>query len=325
MGTRRTLLKGLAAGAGALALPSIVRAQSYPAGQTIKVIVPFAPGGTTDITGRLMADRWSQMWSTPVVVENVAGAQGNIGIDRVAKSQPDGTSILMCTPAVTTNQYLYSKLAYDPEKDLQYLSQVVRIPNLLVVKNALPVKSVPELIAYGKENKGKLNYGSPGVGSSGHLSAEIFKRMTGIEMAHVPYRGSAPALNDLVAGSIDLIFENIPACINLVRGGQIRGVAVTSANKHPLSPEFPAVSETVPGFDVAAFFGVAVRASTPEAITRTIEEAAVSAAKEPGVRAKLAELSAEAVGSSAKEFSAFIVSERQRWGKIIKDLGIKTE
>ncbi len=325
MSTRRTLIKGMAAGAGVLAMPAIVRAQAYPAGQTIKVIVPFAPGGTTDITGRLMADRWGQMWSTPVVVENVAGAQGNIGIDRVAKSQPDGTSILICTPAVTTNQYLYSKLAYDPEKDLQYLSQVVRIPNLLVVKNALPVKSVPELIAYGKENKGKLNYGSPGVGSSGHLSAEIFKRMTGIEMAHVPYRGSAPALNDLVAGSIDLIFENIPACINLVRGGQIRGVAVTSANKHPLSPEYPAVSETVPGFDVAAFFGVAVRAGTPEAITQKIEEAAVSAAKEPAVRTKLAELSAEAVGSSAQDFSAFIVSERVRWGKIIKDLNIKMD
>lgn len=325
MATRRAVLGGLAAGAGVLALPGVARAQAFPAGQTIKVIVPFAAGGTTDITGRLLADRWSQMWNTTVVVENVTGAQGNVGIDRVAKSSPNGTNILICTPAVTTNQYLYPRLAFDPEKDLDYLSQVVRIPNLLVVRNSLPVKTVPELIAYGKENKGKLNYGSPGVGSSGHLSAEIFKRAVGLEMAHVPYRGSAPALNDLVAGSIDLIFENIPSCINLVRGGQIRGVAVTSLKRHPLSPEYPAVSETVPDFDVSAFFGVAVRAGTPPEIKKTIEDGAVAVAKEPAARTRLAELSAEAVGSNAQEFSAYIVSERVRWGRIIKDLGIKME
>ena len=306
-------------------MPSLLRAQGYPAGQVVKVVVPFTPGGTTDITGRLLADRWSQMWGTSVVVENVAGAQGNIGNDRVAKSAPDGLNILICTPAVTTNQFLYSKLAYDPEKDLQYLSQAVRIPNLLVVRNALPVKTVPDLIAYAKENRGKLNYGSPGIGSSGHLSAEIFKRMAGVEMVHVPYRGSALALNDLIAGNIDLIFENIPSCINLVRGGQIRGVAVTSAKVHPLSPEFPPVAETVAGFDVSAFFGVAVRAGTPEPIAKKIEESAIAAATEPTVRAKLAELSAEAVGSTAKDFSAFVISERQRWGRIIKDLNIKMD
>lgn len=325
MATRREVLGGLAAGAGALALPGAARAQGYPGGQTIKVIVPFAAGGTTDITGRLLADRWSQMWNATVVVENVTGAQGNVGIDRVAKSPANGTNILICTPAVTTNQYLYPRLAFDPEKDLEYLSQVVRIPNLLVVRNSLPVKTVPELIAYAKENKGKLNYGSPGVGSSGHLSAEIFKRAVGVEMAHVPYRGSAPALNDLVAGSIDLIFENIPSCINLVRGGQIRGVAVTSLKRHPLSPEYPAVSETVPEFDVSAFFGVAVRAGTPPEIKKTIEDGAVAVAKDAAARNRLAELSAEAVGSNAQEFGAYIASERQRWGRIIKDLGIKME
>lgn len=325
MTTRRTVLKGVAASAGLLAAPALVRAQTYPAGQTIKVVVPFAAGGTTDITGRLLADRWTQMWNTSVVVENVTGAQGNVALDRVAKSTPNGTSIVMCTPAVTTNQFLYPKMPFDPEKDLAYLSQTVRIPNLLVVRNTLPVKSVPDLIAYGKENKGKLNYGSPGVGSSGHLSAEIFKRATGIEMAHVPYRGSALALNDLVAGNIDLIFENIPSCINLVRGGQIRGVAVTSAKVHPLSPEFPTMAATVPDFDVSAFFGVAVPSATPPEIRKFIEESAVSVAKEEPIRKRLAELSAEAIGSNAQEFGAYIVSERQRWGRIIKDLGIRME
>lgn len=325
MTTRRTVLKGVAASAGLLAAPALVRAQAYPGGQTIKVVVPFAPGGTTDITGRILADRWSQMWNTSVVVENVTGAQGNVALDRVAKSTPNGTNIVICTPAVTTNQFLYPRMPFDPEKDLAYLSQTVRIPNLLVVRNSLPVKTVPELIAYGKENKGKLNYGSPGVGSSGHLSAEIFKRAMGIEMAHVPYRGSALALNDLVAGNIDLIFENIPSCINLVRGGQIRGVAVTSPQKYALAPDYPPVSETVADFDVSAFFGVAVPSGTPAEIRKVIEDSAVAVAKEEPVRKRLAELTAETIGSNAQEFSAYIVSERQRWGRIIKDLGIRME
>lgn len=323
--SRRQLLAGAAATAGAVASPAILRAQDYPAGKTIKLVVPFAAGGTTDLTGRILADRWSKMWDTTIVVENVPGAQGNVGLDRVAKSPADGLNIVMCTPAVVTNPYLYPKLAFDPEKDLQYISQTVSIPNLLVVRNSLPVKTVQELIDFGKANGGKLNYGSPGVGSTGHLSAEIFKRAVGIEMAHVPYRGSAPALNDLVAGSVDLIFENIPACINLVRGGQIRGVAVTSAKKHPLSPEFPTVSEVVPGFDVAAFFGVAVRAGTPEAITKRIEAAAMSVPREPDVKAKFADFSAEAVGSSSAEFNAFLAAERPRWGKIIRELAIRME
>lgn len=325
MTTRRRLLTGAAAAAGTLATPGILRAQTYPDGKTIKLVVPFAAGGTTDLTGRILADRWAKMWNTTIVVENVPGAQGNVGLDRVAKSAPDGLNIVMCTPAVVTNPYLYPKLAFDPEKDLQYISQTVSIPNLLVVRNTLPVKSVPELIAYAKANGGKLNYGSPGVGSTGHLSAEIFKRAVGIEMAHVPYRGSAPALNDLVAGAVDLIFENIPACINLVRGGQIRGIAVTSPKVHPLASDFPTVAETVPGFDVAAFFGVAVRAGTPEPIAKRIEEAAMAVPREPEVKAKLAEFSAQAIGSSSAEFNAFLASERPRWGKIIRDLGIKME
>lgn len=322
---RRQVLTGVATMAGALAAPSIARAQDYPGGKNIKIVVPFAAGATTDLTGRILADRWSKIWGTNVIVENVPGAQGNVGLDRVAKSAPDGTNIVMVTPGVVTNPFLYPKLAYDPEKDLQYISQTVSIPNLLVVRNTLPVKSVAELIAYGKENKGKLNYGSPGVGSTGHLSAEIFKRSTGIDMAHVAYRGSAPAMNDLVAGAVDLIFENIPACINLVRGGQVRGLAVTSPKPHPLSPEFATVADVVPGFNVAAFFGVAVRAGTPDSIVKVIEAAAVSVPREPEVKTKLAEFSAEAIGSSAAVFNAFLSAERGRWGKIINGLGIKME
>ncbi len=325
MPTRRHVFTGLAAGSASLAMPSLLCAQGYPSGQTIKVVVPFAAGGTTDITGRVLADSWGKLWGTSVIVENVPGAQGNVGNDRVAKAPADGTNILICTPAVTTNQFLFPKLAYDPEKDLQYVSQTVRIPNLLVVKKDMPVTTVPEFIAYAKAQGGKLNYASPGVGSSVHLAAEIFKRMAGIEMTHVAYRGSGPALNDLVAGSVDVIFENIPSCINLVRGGQIRGIAVTSATKHPLSPEFPTIAETLPGFDVSSFFGVAVRAGTPADIVKKIEADAMAVARDPAVKEKLAGISAVLVGSSSAEFTSFIVAERKRWGQLIAELKIKME
>jgi tripartite-type tricarboxylate transporter receptor subunit TctC len=198
-----------------------------------------------------------------VIVENVTGANGNIANDRIAKGPADGTQLLVMTVNLTTNQFLYQRLSNDPERDLLPVSCVARLPNLLVVKRGLPVNSVSELISYAKANPGKLNYGHPGVGSSIHLAAELFKRMIGTEMAAVGYRGSGPALNDLVAGNIDLMFDNITASINLVRGGQIKGLAVTSARRSPLALQFPSVAETVQGFDVASFHGVGVRAGTP--------------------------------------------------------------
>jgi tripartite-type tricarboxylate transporter receptor subunit TctC len=202
---------------------------------------------------------------------------------------------------------------------------VARLPNLLVVKKDLPVGSVAELIAYAKANPGKLNYGSPGIGSSIHLSAELFKRMTGTEMAHVAYRGSGQALNDLVAGHIDLVFNNITGAVDLVRAGQVKGLAVTSAQRTPLAPDFPTVAETVAGFDVTAWFGVGVRAGTPPGIVAKIENDVVTLSRDPSVRERLAKLVTEAVGSSSAEFTRFLAQERLRWGTLIKEVGIRIE
>jgi tripartite-type tricarboxylate transporter receptor subunit TctC len=319
--TRRDCLGGLVAALGALP----AQASPYPAGLTVKVIVGYPAGGTSDVVGRIVADRLAAAWTVPVIVENVAGGNGNIGNERVAKGPADGTQLLVVTANIATNAFLYSRLGYDPARDFVPVSCVARLPNLLLVKHGLPVNSVAELIAYAKSNPGKLNYGSPGVGSSPHLSAEIFKRMTGTDIVAIGYRGSAPALNDLAAGSIDLMFDNITSSIGLVRGGQIRALGVTSPQRTPLAAEFPTIAETVPGYDVTTFFGIVVRAGTPADIVARIETAVVALAREPAVKERLAGVSAEAVGSSADDFTQFLASERSRWGRLITELGIRIE
>jgi tripartite-type tricarboxylate transporter receptor subunit TctC len=321
--TRRDCLTGIAA-AGIAPLAASAQ-QPYPSGHNIKIIVLAAAGGSIDVVGRIVADRLAVMWGVPVVVENVPGGMGNIAHDRVAKGPADGTQLLIMATPLVTNQFLHQRLNYDPERDFIPISCVARLPNLLVVKKDLPVSSVAELIAYAKANPGKLNYGSPGIGSSIHLAAELFKRMTGTEMAHVAYRGSGQALNDLVAGHIDLMFNNITGAIDLARAGQVRGLAVTTAQRTVLAPEFPTIAETVPGFDVSAFFGVGVRAGTPPEIVGKIEKDLVALSKEPSVRERLAKLVTETVGSSSAEFAQFLAQERFRWGNLIKELGIRIE
>lgn len=321
--SRRTVVAGLAAGA---ATPRLASAQAaYPGAQTIKVIVPFAAGGTTDVTGRTLADRLAAKWGTNVIVENVAGGGTNIGIDRVAKSAPDGTTIGIIVPSLAINPYLMAKMPYDPEKDILPISLTVRIPNLLVVRKDLPVNSVAELIAYLKANPGKLNFASAGVGSTIHLSGEIFKKMTGTEMTHVPYRGAGPAVNDLVGGQVDLMFADIPTVINLARSGQIKGLAVTLGKRYALAPDYPAIAETVPGYEVFSYFGVGVRTGTPEAIVRKLEADCIAVAREPAVKERLAALSAEVVGSTAAEFADLFKAERVKWSKIIGELKLRIE
>ena len=320
---RRTFLNRLGA---TLLAPLAARAeQPYPAGQTVKVVVCYPPGGTSDVVGRIVADRLTAAWGVPVIVENVAGANGNIGIERVVTGPANGSQLLVMTTNVTTNQFLYASLSYDPARDLTPVSCVARLPNLLVVRKDLPVNSVSELIAYGKANPGKLNYGLPGTGSSPHLSAEMFKRMAGIEITGIQYRGSGPALTDLTAGSNDLMFDNITAAIGLVRAGKIKGLAVTSAQPSSLAPELPTVAETVPGFDVTSFHGVGVRAGTPANIVARIESDVIALSKTQVVKERLAKLVAEAVGSTSAEFAELLAQERARWGKVIRELAIRLE
>ncbi len=298
---------------------------AYPIGRTIKIVVPFAPAGAADIVGRLMADRLANKWKVTVLVENVPGGGANIGIDRVAKGSTDGTQILIIPPNITTNPFLFDKLPYNAETDIIPLSQVTSFPNLLCVRHDLPVNSVAELIAYAKANPGKLNYASSGIGTTIHLSGELFKNMTGIEMTHIPYKGSAPAVNDLLGGQVDLMFDNLPSIIAHARAGKVKPLGITTLKRSPTAPEYIPVADTVPGYSAGSWFGVGVRAGTPQPIQDLIETAVREACGEAMVKERLASLQAETVGSNRTEIAAFIASERGRWGKLITDLKIKGE
>lgn len=323
--TRRSTLAGLA-GAGVFA-PSIVRAQSYPGNQTIKMLVPYPAGGATDIVGRVVADALSLHWKTTVVVENVPGAAANVGMDRIAKGTADGTTLFVVPPQIAINQYLYARLNYDPEKDLLPISQISRFSNLLSLKPQLKseIKSVKDLIDYAKKNPGKLNFASSGNGTTIHLSGELFKKMAGVDMVHIPYRGSAPALNDLVGGQVDLMFDNLPSVYPQVKAGTLVGLATTGLEKDAFAPEFPTVAETVPGFQVESWFGVGVSAKTPADIVAKIEADLLAVCKTDQVKQRLANAGMHTVGSDRKGFGEWIGVERKRWGTLIQDLKIRVE
>lgn len=324
--TRRCFNYGTVAAAFAPALASPALAQdAYPAGQSVRFIVPFPAGGATDLGGRVIADRLSAIWKSPTIVENVPGAGTNIGNDRVAKGPTDGSVVLIMATPLVVNQYLFPKLSYDPEKDFTPLCMVARVPNLLCVRKDLPVNSVSELITYAKANPGKLNCATAGIGTSVHLSSELFKRMAGVEMVNVHYRGSAPAINDLVAGSVDLMFDNIGAIINLARSGAVKPLAITNLERSPLAPEYPTVAETVAGFETASFTGVCVRAGTPKSICDIIERDSVALSKEPAVIERFSGLGIETVGMNAASFTKWLAAERAKWGQLITEMKIRAE
>jgi tripartite-type tricarboxylate transporter receptor subunit TctC len=323
--TRRAFTAGAAA-AGASALTGKASAQqSYPAGQTIKFVVGFPAGGAQDIVGRVIADRLGALWRVPTVVENVAGAGGNLGMDRVAKGPADGTQICIVPPGLATNQFLYQRLPFDPEKDIVALGLVAMVPNLLCVRKDLPVSSVAELIAYAKANPGKLNYASSGVGTTVHLSAELFKRMAGVEMAHVAYRGSAPAVNDLLGQNVDLMFDNITSIIGQARAGAVKPLGITLLQRSTLAPEYPTVADTLPGYDTTSWTAVGVRAGTPKEICDKIEADTQVICKDLQLRERLAALIAETSGMNAADTTAFIAAERIKWGRLITDLKLRVE
>ena len=325
--SRRTISKGLAASAlSVLAKPAIAQS-GFPAGVgTIKLVVPYPAGGATDVIGRIVADRLSALWHASVIVENIAGAAANIGMDRVAKGPTDGSTMFIVPPQIAINQYLYAKLAYDPEKDLVPIAQVANLPNILVLKKQLAeIKTVKDLIDYAKANPGKLNYASSGNGTTIHLSGELFKAMTGIEMNHIPYRGSAPAVNDLVGGQVDLMFDNAPSIIGQVRGNTVTALGVTTLKPTPLLPDLKPVADTVPGYDTASWFGIGVRAGVSDEIIQKIEDAAKAVAQEAVVKERMASVIADPVVSDRKTFNEFIVAERQKWGTLIKKLNLRVE
>jgi tripartite-type tricarboxylate transporter receptor subunit TctC len=323
--TRRTFSAGLATASVGLST-TVAHAQSaYPAGLTIKVVVPYPPGGATDIVGRMIADRLAAKWKTTVIVDNVPGAGANIGMTRVAQAPADGLNILIVPPNITTNPFLYEKMAFDAEKDIVPLSQVITQPNLLCVRKDLPVNSVAELIAYCKANPGKLNYASSGVGTTIHLSGELFKALAGVDITHIPYKGSPQAVSDLLGGQVDLMFDNMPSIIPHAKSGAVKPLGITTAARSPTAPEYAPIADTVPGYAVFSWFGVGVRTGTPQPIQDLIETSVREACQEAVVKERFGGLHAVTIGSSKAEFQAFVASERAKWGKLITDLKIKPE
>ena len=300
--------------------------EKYPA-RPIRIIVAYTPAGTTDILARLIAQKMTESWGQPVIVENRPGANGNIGTEIAARATPDGYTITMGTAAThSINNTLYPKLSWHAQKDFEQISLVATVPNLLVVNNALPVKSVKDLIAYAKANPGKLSFGSPGIGATAHLSMELFQTLTGTKMVHVPYKGSAGVLTDVTAGQIQLAMDNIPVYLPQAKAGKIRALAVSAAQRVPAAPEIPTVAEAgVPGFEALSWFGLLAPAKTPKPIVDTLSAETQRILKLPDVSERIVGLGAQPVGGTPKEYAAFIQSEIVKWAKVIRDAGVKAE
>jgi len=318
---------GLAA--AAVAAPSIIVSRALGADwpvRPVRVVVPFTPGGSTDMTARLVGNRLQEVWGQSVVVENKPGAGGNIAADMVAHSDPDGYTIFIVGPGLATNQFLYPSLSYDPVGDFAPVTRLITQPNLMCVPNSSPVKSVKEFIAYCNENKGKVTYASSGNGTTLHLSGELFKRMAKVEMTHIPYRGGAPAINDLIPGRVDVIFDNMPSILSHVKAGSLRGLAVTTKDRVAVVADIPTIAESgVPGFDVFSWFGFFVPAKTPPAIVARINADTNAALAHASVKPRFEELGATPKGSTPAELAAFLKSEIDKWGPVIQEAKIRVE
>jgi len=301
-------------------------AAGYP-NRPIRIIVAYTPAGTTDILARALGQKMTENWAQPVIVENRPGANGNIGTEIAARATPDGYTITMGTAGThSINNTLYPKLSWHAQRDFEPISLVAVVPNLLVVTNALPVRSVKELVAYAKANPGKLTFGSPGIGATAHLSMELFKTLTGTSMVHVPYKGSAGVLADVMAGQIQLAMDNIPVYLPQAKAGKIRALAVSSPKRTPAAPDIPTVAEAgVPGFEALSWFGLLAPAKTPKAIVDKLAAETQRILKLPDVSERIVALGAQPVGGTPQEYAAFIRSEIAKWQKVIRDAGVKAE
>jgi tripartite-type tricarboxylate transporter receptor subunit TctC len=322
-------ITGLFASALAPALigaPAFAQAPSPSAwpNRFVRLVVPFPAGGGTDAVARILANRLSEVWGQQMVIENKGGAGSNIGADAVARSEPDGYTVLIGSLPLAVNRYLYSSLNYDALTDFAPVTLICLYPNLMVVPNSSPAKSVPEFIAHAKAS-GKITFASSGTGTSTHLSGELFKRMTGIEMTHVPYRGVALALNDVIPGRVDVMFNTMAGVLQQARSGQLRGLAVTTPKRFPTAPEFPTVADFVPGFDVSSWYAFLVPVKTPAEIVKKLHADTIAILREPAIKSKLEQVGVMAIGSTPAELAAQLKSETEMWGPVIKAAGIKPE
>ncbi|HSS86520.1 MAG TPA: tripartite tricarboxylate transporter substrate binding protein, partial [Reyranella sp.] len=314
---RRRFFQLAAAIAAPAILPSRALGADWPA-KPVRIVVPFTPGGSTDITARLVGNRLQEIWGQTVVIENKGGAGGNIAADAVAHSDADGYTIFISGPGMATNRFLYPSLSYDPIGDFAPVTMLITQPNMMCVPNTSPAKSVKEFIDFCNTNKGKVTFASSGTGTTLHLSGELFKRLAKVEMTHIPYRGGAPAINDLIPGRVDVIFDNMPSIISHVRSGSVRGIAVTTKERVAVVPDVPTIGETVPGFDVVSWFAFFVPAKTPRDVVAKINADTNAALVYPAVKSRFEDLGAVPKGSTEKELAAFLQAETDKWGPVIR-------
>jgi tripartite-type tricarboxylate transporter receptor subunit TctC len=313
----------------AIAAPSILASRALSANwplRMVRIVVPFPPGGSTDITARLVGNRLQEVWGQTVVIENKPGAGGNIASDMVAHSDPDGYTVFIVGPGLATNQFLYPSLSYDPIGDFAPVTLLITQPNVMCVPNSKPAKSVKEFIAYCNDNRGKVTYASSGNGTTLHLSGELFKRLANVEMTHIPYRGGALAINDLLPGRVDVSFDNMPSIIGHVRAGAVRALAVTTRERVPVVPDLPTIAEAgVPGFDVSSWFGFFVPVKTPQEIIAKLNADTNAALAHASVKPRFDDLGATPRGTTPGQLAAFLKSEIDKWGPVIRDARIRVE
>jgi len=322
---RRRFLR-LAAGAAALpAVSRIARAQTYPS-RPVRVIVPFAPAGTTDILARLIGQWLSEQLGQSFIVENRPGASTMIGTEAVVRAPADGYSLILAATASAINTTLYEKkISYDFLRDIAPVAGILRVPNVVVVHPSLPVRTIPELIAYAKANPGRINVESPGAGTSSHLAGELFKVMTGVDMIHVQYRGNGPALIDLLAGQVQVGFDTMPASIEYVRAGKLRALAVSTVTRSQTLPDLPTVSEFVPGYESSGYFGLGAPGKTPAEIIDKLNREVNAGLADPKLRAQLTDLGGMILAGSPADFRKLIDDETEKWGKVIRAANIKPD
>ena len=313
----------LALGAAALpAVPSITRAQTYPS-RPARIVVPFAAGGSTDIIARLIGQWLSERLGQQFVIENRPGAGSNVGTEVVVNAPPDGYTLLLVGASSAINATLYEKLSFNFLRDIAPVSGIISIPFIMAVNPSFPAKTVSEFIAYARANPGKLNMASGGNGTAGHLSGELFKMMAGINMVHVPYRGEAPALTDMLAGHVQAMFGTMPASIEYVRAGKLRPLAVTSARRSQLLPDLPTVGDFVPGYETSALQGVGAPRNTPAEIINKLNTEINAGLADPKIKTRVADMGGTVLAGSPADFGKLIADETEKWGKVVKFAGLK--
>lgn len=312
------------ASGAALLLPTarIATSQTYPS-RPVRIIVGFAAGGPQDIVARILAQALADRLGQPFIVENRAGAGGNIGTEAVVRAPPDGYTILIGGTSNAVNVTLYDKLNFNFVRDIAPVAGVIRTTNILEVNLSFPAKTVPEFIAYARQHPGKIRMASPGAGTLTHMAGELFQSMTGVKFLHVPYRGAAPALTDLLAGQVDIMFESLASAIGQVRAGRVRALAVTTAARSEAAPDLPTIGEFVPNFEASAWYGIGAPKDTPKEVIVTLNAAINASLTDPKIKARLAELGGTVIPGSPKDFAKLIADETAKWGKVVRSAGLK--